>query len=80
MAGGAGAGVDRAAGNRFVCGIDAVGDLARDLCGAQVDLVRLLAQAPLVELQAAGLERAGLQRVGAPPAAQAVKPLSRPSM
>ena len=41
------------------------GDLARDLGGAAVDLDGLVAQAPLVELQPAGLEGAGLQRVRA---------------
>ena len=41
------------------------GGLARDLGAAEVDLVRVLAQAPLVELQPAGLERGGLQRGGA---------------
>ena len=39
--------------------------LARDLRGAAVDLERPLAQAPLVELQAAGLEGVGLHDLGA---------------
>ncbi len=39
--------------------------LARDLRRLCVDLDRVLAQAPLLELQAAGLERVGLDDVGA---------------
>ncbi len=39
--------------------------LARDLGGLAVDLERVLAEAPLVELDAAGLERVGLHDLGA---------------
>ena len=41
------------------------GGLAGDLCGLEVDLVRVLVEAPLGELQARGLERVGLEHVGA---------------
>ena len=53
-------------------GADRAGDeavlarrLARDLGGLAVDLERVLAQAPLLELQAAGLEGVGLEHLGA---------------
>ena len=39
--------------------------LARDLGGAAVDLERVLAEAPLVELEPRGLERVGLDDLGA---------------
>jgi hypothetical protein len=39
--------------------------LAGDLGGADVDLARVLAQPPFVELEAAGLERVGLDDLGA---------------